>query len=83
MKQHERERFVSSIRSGVFFYGTRGIVLKVFSPTIDDEVQLSEVYHQAYSEAFEEGVMKARSNYKTIRLRSRSLLEIPVKVWLV
>ena len=57
MKQHERERFVSSIRSGVFFYRTRGIVLKVFSPTIDDEVQLSEVYHQAYSEAFEEGVM--------------------------
>ena len=58
MKQHEREYFVSKIRNGIFILKQQGLDLRVFSSKLEDEIELGERYLEAYSEAFEEGVME-------------------------
>ena len=62
MKQHEREYFVSTIRSGAFTYRTPEITLKVYAPRIEDEPEACYVYDQAYAEAYEDGVMTTDEN---------------------
>jgi hypothetical protein len=57
MKQHEREYFISRIRSGIFIINQKGLKLKVCSPKLESELELSEEYRKAYDEAFDEGVM--------------------------
>ena len=57
MKQHEREFFVAMIRTGTFTYRSNGIVLKLRSPTIEDQQEASEIYISHYEEAYEDGVM--------------------------
>ena len=62
MKQHEREYFVSTIRSGAFTFRIPEITLKVYTPKIEDESEACYIYNQAYSEAYEEGVMTTDEN---------------------
>lgn len=57
MKQHEREYFIAKIRNGFFTLNREGLKLKIFSPKLEDDVELNEAYLRAYSDAFEEGVM--------------------------
>jgi|TARA_R110002051_G_scaffold318513_1_gene400969 hypothetical protein len=57
MKQHEREFFVATIRTGTFAYRSNGIVLKLRSPTIEDQQDASEIYISHYEESYEDGVM--------------------------
>ena len=59
MKQHEREYFISRIRSGVYIINDQDLKLKlkIYAPTIEGDPELCEVYNSAYAEAFEEGVM--------------------------
>jgi hypothetical protein len=62
MKQHEREYFVATIRSGTFTFRTQEITLKVHSPKIEDEPEACYVYNEAYNDAYEEGVMTIDEN---------------------
>lgn len=52
MKQHEREYFISCVRSGIFFLRYRGLTLKVHSPTIEQDIEACRVYNDAYDEAY-------------------------------
>lgn len=54
MKQHEREFFIATIRSGKTFLKDGLIVI---SPTIDQLVQSCQKYNEAYEEALNDGLM--------------------------
>ena len=64
MKQHEREFFVASIRSGIVINKNKGIVLKVHSPTIEHIQDASEIYNSHYREAYEDGVMTEEETFE-------------------
>ncbi len=56
MKQHEREYFISRIRSGILFIKEPGISLKIVTPTILEEYQINETYNQSYVNAINDGI---------------------------
>ena len=37
MKQHEREYFISRVRTGIYYVDHEDIRLKIYTPSIDDE----------------------------------------------
>jgi hypothetical protein len=53
MKQHEREFFISLIRSGKYFVNN----LIIIPPTIDQYFQACQVYNQAFQQAYVDGMM--------------------------
>ena len=57
MKQHEREYFISRIRSGIYTLEFGDVKLRIFSPTIEQELEINQVYSQSYSKAEQEGIM--------------------------
>lgn len=57
MLQHEREYFVSRLRSGIYFLDYDNIKLRILSPTIEDEFFINEAYRQAYEDAYSQEVM--------------------------
>ena len=57
MKQHEREYFIANLRSGAIAVNERGLRLKIYTPTIDEECEANQVYANAYDVAFEDGMM--------------------------
>ena len=57
MLQHEREYFVSRLRSGTYYIDYDNIKLKILSPNIEDEFFINEAYRQAYEEAYSQEVM--------------------------
>ena len=57
MKQHEREYFVSRLRTGVYYVKCDNITLKVMTPTIDDEFEANEAYKLAYEHALDDEFM--------------------------
>lgn len=57
MKFHEREYFVSRIRSGMYIFNTNNITLKVLPPTIEDELFINEAFRDAYVNAMKQGLM--------------------------
>ena len=57
MKQHEREYFVSRLRSGVYYITHNNVTVKVLSPTIEDEHHGNQVYKEAYEQALDEDIM--------------------------
>ena len=57
MKQHEREYFISRIRSGIYTLEFNEAKLRLISPTIEQELEINQVYSQAYSKAEKEGIM--------------------------
>lgn len=52
----EREYFVSRIRSGIYTINFNGKRLKVLQPTLEQELELNEIYLQAYANAIEDGI---------------------------
>lgn len=57
MKQHEREYFVSRIRSGIYFVKDFAANLKIYQPTIEQELELNQLYIEAYERAINEDFM--------------------------
>lgn len=57
MKHHEREYFVSRIRSGVYFIPFNESTLKILTPTLEDEYYINLAYSQAYDEALAQDIM--------------------------
>lgn len=57
MKQHEREYFISRIRTGFYLVKIDGISLKIVTPTIDQEYELNEIYQEAYEQALDDEFM--------------------------
>jgi len=56
MKQHEREYFVSKIRSGKYYIKYKDIKLTVLTPTIDDLYFIEEKYYNTYNECLFDGI---------------------------
>ena len=57
MKQHEREYFVSQIRAGIVYVVEDQITLKIFNPTIEQQLESSLIFDRSYSEAYRDEVM--------------------------
>ncbi len=57
MKQHEREYFISRIRSGIYKLDFKEVTLRLISPTIEQELEINQVYSQTYSKAEKDGIM--------------------------
>ena len=57
MLQHEREYFVSRLRSGTYYIDYEGIKLKVLPPTVEDQFFINAAYKEAYDDAFSQDVM--------------------------
>lgn len=51
MKQHEREYFISRIRSGFYIVKDGDIRLKIVTPTLEQEFELNQVYQETYENA--------------------------------
>lgn len=56
MKQHEREYFISRVRSGKYFIEFRNKLITILTPTIDDEYYINRAYQQAYNESVDRGI---------------------------
>ena len=56
MKQHEREYFISRIRSGNYVLRHDNLKLNVLTPTILDEFEANEVFINSMTSSFKEGV---------------------------
>lgn len=56
MKQHEREYFVSRIRSGFYIVKFNESILKVFAPTIDDEFEINQAFMDSYESSLDRGL---------------------------
>lgn len=57
MKHHEREFFVSMIRSGKVFITHKNIDLEICPLTLDQSFKSCQVYQKAYDKAFSEEIM--------------------------
>lgn len=57
MKQHEREFFVSMIRTGNTFIKTDDCLLVIKPLSIDQAFEAADVYKQAYEQAYVDGMM--------------------------
>jgi hypothetical protein len=57
MKQHEREFFISSVRSGKVLVKTNNIKLHIIPATFDQVLESCEIYNEAYENAFIQEIM--------------------------
>lgn len=57
MKHHEREFFVSMIRSGKVFITHKNIDLEIYPLTLDQSFKSCQIYQKAYDKAFSEEIM--------------------------
>lgn len=57
MKQHEREFFISLIRTGKVYIQYENIELIIKPPTFEDNIRACQVYNKSYEEAYIEEVM--------------------------
>jgi hypothetical protein len=69
MKQHEREYFVSRLRSGVYCINHDNISLKVVTPTLEDEFQVNEAHRIAYQQALDDDLMTEEEMLDWMRYR--------------
>jgi hypothetical protein len=57
MKQHEREYFISRIRSGIYTLKVNGLTLKIMQPTIEEEFEINQIFQESYLQALEDDFM--------------------------
>ena len=57
MKNHEREYFISRIRSGIYRVKQGGVTLSIVSPSIEDDYYINAAYVDSYERALEAGLM--------------------------
>jgi len=67
MKQHEREYLISSLRSGAFHLNARGLKLRIYTPTIEEECEANQIYTSVYDDAFEDGVMNEEEMFEWLK----------------
>ena len=53
MKNHEREYFISRIRSGVYRVKQSGVTLTIVSPSIEDDFIINAAHMESYERALE------------------------------
>ena len=56
MKQHEREYFVSRIRSGFYIVPYNDINIKILTPTAEQEFYNNQVFQTCYDQCIEDGI---------------------------
>ena len=56
MKQHEREYFISRIRSGNYLLKHNNLRLNVLTPTISDEFEANEIFINSMTSSFKLGI---------------------------
>jgi len=56
MKQHEREYFVSRVRSGFYDIKHKESLITVLTPSIDDEFYINQAYMDSYNKSLEKGL---------------------------
>ena len=56
MKQHEREYFISRIRSGVYYIQSEGKNICVKPPTLEDDYFINEKFKEEYDKCLDEGL---------------------------
>lgn len=54
MKQHEREYFISRIRSGIYIIRQQSLTLKIYQPTVEQDLELNQIYLDAYEQALDD-----------------------------
>tara|TARA_B100001094_G_scaffold175162_1_gene169354 strand:+ start:3801 stop:4847 length:1047 start_codon:yes stop_codon:yes gene_type:complete len=59
MKHHEREYFVSRLRSGTYLVEYENFVLKIVPPTIEDEFYINKSFMDAFDIAYHQDLMTA------------------------
>jgi hypothetical protein len=69
MKQHEREYFVSRIRSGVYYISINDKLIYVRSPTLEDEYFINEKFKQQYDKCLDEGLKTEDETVEWMRTR--------------
>lgn len=57
MKQHEREFFIALIRSGNYYIDHNDIKLVILPPTIEQSLESTIIYNEAYNKAYIDGMM--------------------------
>ena len=57
MKQHEREYFVSRLRSGIYYITKNNTSIKILTPTLEDEFYVNQEYVETYNDALRENIM--------------------------
>ena len=57
MKQHEREYFISRIRSRIYTIKINGLTLKIYQPTIEEEFEINQIFQESYAQALEDEFM--------------------------
>ncbi len=57
MKQHEREYFISRIRSGIYVIDLGILTLKILPTNLEQDWRINKVYYDAYNKAEEGGFM--------------------------
>lgn len=56
MKQHEREYFISRVRSGIYIIKENEFSLKIITPTIIQEYEACQIYYETYLKAIEDEI---------------------------
>lgn len=56
MKQHEREFFISLIRSGNIYINGK-VRLTIKPPTIEQSFESCDIYNESYQQAYIDGIM--------------------------
>ena len=56
MKQHEREFFISRIRSGVYFLDIEDKLIEIRTPTIEDEYFINKKFQEDYERCLDDGL---------------------------
>ena len=69
MKQHEREYFISRVRSGVYKLNFGDLKLTVVSPTIEQEYELNIIHNELYKKSESEGILTQEQMLESMKQR--------------
>ncbi len=56
MKHHEREYFISRLRSGFYIVDYSGFKIKILTPTIEQEFYAQQVFKDSYERCLDDGI---------------------------
>ena len=75
MKQHEREYFISRIRSGVYYIKSKEKNICIKSPTLEDEFFINEKFKEEYDKCLEEGLKTEDEIFQNNQLIGKILID--------
>lgn len=80
MEQHEREYFISRIRSGIYRIDIFGKRATVIMPTIEQEFDINQAYQDCYNESLDSGVKTQKEMHQWIMDRGLWTAEEELKI---